>query len=328
MMRMADLLEPWMLQSDWRAEPLAFLLVDMAAWPAGVPLEPRPPMPLIGLGAADHPLARQMDIVEDPAIGLQAVFDGIEQTPRTARVLVDLLRATEHMPAEHALICESFAYATLQAGEEHRAWRAAQPLEPLQAEGGVTVSRSESRLDLVLERPWARNAIDRTMRDELVDAFTLARIDDGVSCITLRGAGKCFSVGADLSEFGTMTDPAEAHRIRMLTLPARALLPRADRLEAHVAGGCVGSGLELAAFARRLTATSDAWFQLPEVGMGILPGAGGGVSIPRRIGRQRAALLMLSCRRINARTALRWGLIDEIVDDAAVDHRHAHEMGG
>src|SRR5262249_1565768 len=115
-----------------------------------------------------------------------------------------------------------------------------------------------------------------------------------------------------LTEFGTTRDPATAHLIRSRTLPALALSRRAGILAVHVQGACVGAGLELAAFAGRVTATSDAWFQLPELSMGLIPGAGGCVSVPRRIGRQRAALMILSGRRINASLALRWGLIDAI----------------
>jgi enoyl-CoA hydratase/carnithine racemase len=61
----------------------------------------------------------------------------------------------------------------------------------------------------------------------------------------------------------------------------------------------------------------DAWFELPEVGMGLVPGAGGTVSLPRRIGRQRTAWLALSGARLDADTALAWGLVDEIRRDAA-----------
>jgi enoyl-CoA hydratase/carnithine racemase len=87
-----------------------------------------------------------------------------------------------------------------------------------------------------------------------------------------------------------------------------------DKLDVHVQGGCVGSGLELAAYARRFTAAPNAWFQLPELSMGILPGAGGCVSLTRRIGRQRTALMILSGKRISAKQALGWGLVDGIVD--------------
>ena len=61
-----------------------------------------------------------------------------------------------------------------------------------------------------------------------------------------------------------------------------------------------------------MVAAEDAFFQLPEVSMGLVPGAGGTVSIPRRIGRQRTAQLALSGRRLDAETAWRWGLVDEL----------------
>ena len=169
-------------------------------------------------------------------------------------------------------------------------------------------------LHIVLDRPLARNAIDRDMRDQLVEAFSVAAADPEVRSIKLRALGAAFSVGGDLDEFGTTRDPATAHLIRSRTLPALAIGARADILDAHVQGACIGAGLEIAAFAARLTASSDAWFQLPELSMGLIPGAGGCVSVPKRIGRQRTLLMILSGRRINAQTALRWGLIDAIRD--------------
>jgi enoyl-CoA hydratase/carnithine racemase len=68
----------------------------------------------------------------------------------------------------------------------------------------------------------------------------------------------------------------------------------------------------MAAYAGRIVAAPDAFFALPEVGMGLVPGAGGSVSVPRRIGRWRAAWLMLTGDRLPAATALRWGLVDEV----------------
>jgi len=168
-----------------------------------------------------------------------------------------------------------------------------------------------------MDRPFAGNAIDRPMRDGLYEAFALAAIDPSIETVTLRAKGKAFSLGADLSEFGTSKDPATAHSIRTLTLPARMAVRCADKLSVHIQGACIGAGLEIAAFATRITATSNAWFQLPELSMGILPGAGGCVSLTRRIGRQRAGQMILSGKRLSARRALDWGLIDAIVDDPA-----------
>jgi enoyl-CoA hydratase/carnithine racemase len=75
-----------------------------------------------------------------------------------------------------------------------------------------------------------------------------------------------------------------------------------------------GAGVEIPTFGHRVTATRNTFFQLPEIRFGLIPGAGGCVSIPARIGRQRAAYMALSAKKINAATALQWGLIDAIVD--------------
>jgi enoyl-CoA hydratase/carnithine racemase len=183
----------------------------------------------------------------------------------------------------------------------------------------VEVRRDGVVLEIWLDRPWAGNAIDRPIRDGLVEAFDLAALDPTITTVKLRGVGKTFSLGADLHEFGTTRDPATAHHIRQLSLPARAATRCADRLDVHVQGACVGSGLELACYAARLTASPRAWFQLPELAMGILPGAGGCVSLTRRIGRQKTAAMILSGHRLTARQALSWGFIDAIIDDPPGD---------
>ena len=87
-----------------------------------------------------------------------------------------------------------------------------------------------------------------------------------------------------------------------------------DRIEARLHGACIGAGIELPAFAGKIIASRDAFFQLPEVGMGLIPGAGGTASILPRIGRQRLAHMALSGNRIDAETALDWGLVDAIAD--------------
>jgi enoyl-CoA hydratase/carnithine racemase len=94
----------------------------------------------------------------------------------------------------------------------------------------------------------------------------------------------------------------------------------ADRVTAFVHGPCVGAGVELPAFAREVVARSDTTFLLPEVAMGLVPGAGGTASIPRRVGRHRAAHLALLGHRLDVATALAWGLVDRI-DDAAFPDR-------
>jgi enoyl-CoA hydratase/carnithine racemase len=300
----------WLGASDsW--QPLGF--VDLGAWPDNAQLGVLPPFPLIGLAdCAAHPLAAALDASVEPPVSAEALIRQITRAPRAAAVAIQLLRSLDGLPSERALQLESICYGLLQGSAEHGAWLATRVPQHPATGGRVIVERRDSVLHVMLERAQARNAIDRPMRDQLSEAFTLAALDPEVRSIKLRAVGATFSVGADLEEFGTTRDPATAHLIRSRTLPALALAGRAEILDVHVQGACVGAGLEIAAFAGRLIATPDAWFQLPELSMGLIPGAGGCVSVPRRIGRQRAALMILSGRRINARTALRWGLIDAI----------------
>lgn len=236
----------------------------------------------------------------------------IPSNANAAAVLRDVLVLIEPLPLEQALIAESLAYGLLQGSSEHARWLAERPLEPTLPAGQVRVSRTDSVLSITLDRPAAHNAVDRTMRDALREAFELAALDPEIETIVLRGEGKAFCIGADLSEFGTTRDPATAHAIRMATLPAFSIAACSDKLVVHIQGACVGAGLEMAAFARRIVAAPQAWFQLPELAMGLIPGAGGCISVSRRIGPQRTLELLLSGKRISTQTALDWGLIDAI----------------
>jgi enoyl-CoA hydratase/carnithine racemase len=149
------------------------------------------------------------------------------------------------------------------------------------------------------------------MRDALVAGLQIGAADPSLR-IVLSGEGPSFCSGGDLDEFGTLPDPATAHAIRSTRSAGRLLADLGGRVRVEVHGACVGAGIELPAFAARVVARADATFSLPEVSMGLVPGAGGTASIPRRIGRQRTALLALSGRPVDATTALRWGLVDEI----------------
>lgn len=307
--RLSLLEEPW-------TQPLAVLSLTEEVAASDLHL---PACPVIGVGSPGHPLAGLVDVLLQTEADLSVLAHAILAQPHAAAALVQVLRLSEQMSPSDALNVESLAYAMLQGSADHARWKLSRTIGPALAAGRVALVRGHESLAITLDRAHAANAIDRPMRDGLREALTLAAIDPGLRRVVLRARGKAFSVGADLDEFGTTNDPATAHAIRMATLPASAAIACADRLEARIDGACVGAGLELAAFATRITATPRSWFQLPELAMGIIPGAGGCVSIPRRIGRQRAALMMLSGRRIGARQALAGGLIDAIVDEFAVD---------
>lgn len=255
------------------------------------------------------------DVVAAEEAELAPMIANIERAPYAASILVQTLRATEAMPVPEALIVESLAYATLQAGPEFARWLAERnsPVPP-PAENGpaLLMAREGDRLRLTLNRPGNHNAMSVEMRDALVEAFSFAAIDDTITAINVDSTGRCFSTGGDLAEFGLAPSPAVGHMIRMERLPARALLPVAERTTFHLHGACIGAGIELPSFAGRISAAPDSFFQLPEIRFGLIPGAGGCVGIARRIGRQRMAAFALSARRITAHTALAWGLIDEI----------------
>jgi enoyl-CoA hydratase/carnithine racemase len=275
-------------------------------------------VPTIALGDADTPLAGACDLAVSTIEAASKLAGRIEAFPMASLVLVQALRATECLPIPAALAVESMAYATLQDGPEFRRWREAHRREAthLPADPGppVLIGRDGGRMTICLNRPSRFNAIDVEMRDALVEAFDLVSADRSIHVATVSGLGRCFSTGGDLVEFGTAPDPATAHMIRSQRLPAASLAPGADRFHFRLHGACIGAGIELPAFAACVTARRDAFFQLPELGFGLIPGAGGTVSLPRRIGRQRTAYLVLSGRRISAATALEWGLIDGIED--------------
>jgi enoyl-CoA hydratase/carnithine racemase len=317
------LVHPTRFWSGWSdlEQPVGFLDLDSCPrepLPEEVQRVRWPPFPLVGLGDSAHPLAPMLDAIVEPPVSAEALVRSIRRAPKAAAVAVQLLRSLEGLSVRSALSLESVCYGMLQGSAEHAAWLAARPRTDAVAPGRLMVERRGMLLCLTLDRPQARNAIDRALRDALFEAFTLASLDCDLHSIRLRALGSSFSVGGDLHEFGTTRDPATAHLIRSRTLPAVVMAGCTTILDIHVQGACVGAGLEIAALAGRLTADSRAWFQLPELAMGLIPGAGGCVSVPRRVGRQRASLMILSGRRINATTALRWGLIDAI-DDAPTE---------
>jgi enoyl-CoA hydratase/carnithine racemase len=263
------------------------------------------------------PLLAGFDLVATEAAAIEPWLAAFVAHAQAATVLVRLLREPEH-----TLERESLAYSLLQAGPEFAAWLAARgPSRP----AGDTADRAAVATDgavaaVVLTRPARRNAFDAAMREALCDALDAAA---GARAVTLRGEGVCFSSGGDLAEFGTLVDPTHSHLVRTgRSVPAR-LQRLGPRLVAGVHGPCIGAGVELPTFAAHVIAASDATFRLPEVGFGLIPGAGGTVSIPRRIGRARFLDLALTGRALDAATAQVWGLVDEVVGSEALPGRVA-----
>ena len=270
--------------------------------------------PVLGVGPADAPGARAVDVRVDEPARASAIASRVAANPTAATVFVQLLRRGGALDVDAALRMESLAYATLQAGAEYAAWLAQQgEIAPPPVESGpvVEVRRDGARLEIVLNRPANRNAMSVQMRDGL-QAALLQALDDDALRLHISARGKCFSTGGDLSEFGSVPDAATGHIVRGLRLPGALLARCAARTTARVHGACIGSGIEFPAFAGHVVAHPKTHFQLPEIGMGLIPGAGGTLSIARRIGRQRTAWLGLSGKRLRADQALAWGLVDAL----------------
>jgi len=245
---------------------------------------------------------------------LLRIEEAVRDNPDAAVTLVQVLRAQRGQPFEQALMIESFAYSTLLGGEEFRRWRAVAPHQPLALENApaVAFTRSGATARLTLSRPGNGNALTAEMRDALVEALRVVRLDDSISDVEIAGEGRVFCSGGALGEFGQAADLARAHQLRTVRSVAWTLHRIGVTSRVMIQGAAVGGGVEFAAAASEIVAHSTAFFQLPEISMGLIPGAGGTVTIARRIGYQRTAYLALSGIRLRARTALAWGLVDRV----------------
>jgi enoyl-CoA hydratase/carnithine racemase len=249
---------------------------------------------------------------------LAELCDRVARWPRAAAICDDVLRLVDPTaPALPGVITESLAYSTLQSGPEFARWLAERgPAFMPDIPDPVLADRDGNTLRIRFNRPLRHNAFSSDARAGLLAALTVARLDTSVDEVVLSGNGPSFCSGGDLAEFGTFAEPASAHLARTRHSPALALdemtarLGRACRAEVH--GQVLGSGLEMVAFCGHVLCRPGAVLGLPELSLGLIPGAGGTVSVTRRIGRWRTAYLVLSGHAVDAETALTWGLVDGI----------------
>lgn len=270
-----------------------------------------------GAYAPEMTVDRAIISVTDVDAALLEFVETAARNPQAALIAGQVLRISETLPIPQAIDVESLAYSTLQGGAEFRGWLDARrglgrPLPPPPAADPVLIDRDGRTLRITLNRPERRNAYGTAVRDALVEALRIALVDDTVAKVVLSGAGPCFCAGGDLDEFGHAPDHATAHFIRTRGGAARSMARLAHRMRVDLHGQCVGAGIEIPAFAHCVVATPDTVFRLPEVSMGLIPGAGGTVSIPRRIGRWRALHLFVTGAALDASRALDWGLVDEV----------------
>ena len=284
------------------------------------------PAVLIGVGRERSPAPAFVDVVVEDAASGRQLAERVGQAPLASTSLALLLRGGAWRGVAGGLVSESTAYSMLQGSGEFRAWRATRPVRPRpsttaadEAVGSgmrppVRVEHLGSLTQLVLDRPGRHNAFDAATAELVVATLTDALAADHPGPVVLRGEGPSFCSGGDLDEFGTFPDPAAAHAIRLARSAGHLVHLLRDRMEVRLHGACIGAGIEVPAFAGRVVAAPDTRIALPEVSLGLIPGAGGTVSLPRRIGRHRTMELALHDGAIDAATALAWGLVDAIVE--------------
>tara|TARA_Y100000768_G_scaffold249152_1_gene189153 strand:+ start:248 stop:1315 length:1068 start_codon:yes stop_codon:yes gene_type:complete len=264
----------------------------------------------------DSRISQLPAFVEDISIAIQELDKMISRYTQPALVLAHLLRQKAYQNVSQGLVLESLSYGMLQSGSQFKAWlnQRGDISQVLDGKPVVLSKRSDESLEIYLNRPERSNAFSSDMRDQLFEFLRIARFDETVRRVQLHGLGKSFCSGGDLAEFGLVDFPPDGHIIRMHRSPALSAHSVADKLAVYLHGVCAGAGIEIPAFASKVFGTESVEIFLPEISMGLIPGAGGTVSLPRRIGPQKTAYLAMSGKTLSLAEALAWGLIDEAVD--------------
>ena len=178
----------------------------------------------------------------------------------------------------------------------------------------VTYERNGAIAYVTLNRPQALNVYSVQMRDDLYEVLRAIKADDEIRVVVLKGAGeKAFCAGADLSEFLTAPSVLKARQIRQLRDLWGLFRAMPQPLIAALHGYVLGSGMEIALFCDIRIAAENVIFGLPEMGLGIIPGAGGTQTLPRVMGLSKSLDMLLTNRRIDAREALDSGLVTRVV---------------
>ncbi|MFW6039899.1 MAG: enoyl-CoA hydratase-related protein [Gemmatimonadota bacterium] len=177
----------------------------------------------------------------------------------------------------------------------------------------LEIERHDGRAILIVDRPDKLNALNADTVDELGRAFREFAADDDVRGVIVTGAGeKAFVAGADIGELAKM-GPIDGVDVSRAGQDVFRFVERMRKpVIAAVNGYALGGGLELALACHIRLASENARFGLPEVTLGIIPGYGGTVRLPRIVGRGRALEMILTGEMIDADEALRIGLVNRV----------------
>lgn len=184
----------------------------------------------------------------------------------------------------------------------------------------TTALRNEHVLLVTLNRPTAGNSLNTQMGHELLDLWNRLTVDAGpVRCVILTGAQeKIFCAGGDLKERNGMSKEQWQKQHELFERMYWTLVDLPVPVIAAVNGHAYGGGFEMALSCDFIYAGSHVRFALPEVGLGIMPGAGGTQNLPRAIGERRAKEILMTGKPLGAEKALEWGLINKVCEPTAV----------
>jgi len=179
----------------------------------------------------------------------------------------------------------------------------------------ILVSQSESLATVTINRPKKLNALNKETIHELHEVFKTLATDKSVKVIVLTGSGeKAFVAGADISEFANFSEKEGG---KLAAKGQELLFDFVEKLStpviAAVNGFALGGGLELAMSCHFRVASDNARMGLPEVSLGVIPGYGGTQRLPQLVGKGRAMEMIMTAGMIDAKTALKYGLVNHVV---------------
>ena len=184
----------------------------------------------------------------------------------------------------------------------------------------ILTKQHENYFEIILNRPEKRNAIDAQLYAAFDAAVSIAAGAVGVRAVLIRGEGKSFSSGIDVTDFLALSQkygPNWQQRSRHITAEFQSVLTRLERLElptiALLHGHCLGLGMELALACDLRIAAEGTLLGLPESRLGIIPDVGGTTRLVRLAGPARAKELIFTGRSIDAVQAERWGIVNHVV---------------
>lgn len=189
----------------------------------------------------------------------------------------------------------------------------------------VITRQRDATLEIILNRPDKRNAINLALFEQFEAAVITANRTPGLRAVVIRGEGKSFSAGIDVSSLLGLAEQYGSHwqqRMRSITDDFQRVLNRLERIElptiALLHGHCLGLAMELALACDIRIAAEGTRLGLPETRLGIIPDVGGTTRLTRLVGPARAKELIFTGRQFDAAFAEQWGLVNYVVPPDAL----------